>query len=66
MPFYLIDGLRENNDDFIPSEPWNGEKFCDDHVDQGNADSDVEEAVDLITEPRQEGVLLLFKVPIPK
>ncbi|KAG8051727.1 hypothetical protein GUJ93_ZPchr0001g31443 [Zizania palustris] len=49
----LFDGSRENNDDFIPSEPWDDDNFCNDHVDEGNAHSDVEEAVSLITKPRQ-------------
>ncbi len=49
----LVGGSRENTDDFIPSEPWDGDDFCNDHVDEGNGDTDVEDAVDLITKPRQ-------------
>lgn len=48
-----LGGSRENTDDFIPSEPWDGDDFCNDHVDEGNGDTDVEDAVDLITKPRQ-------------
>uniref|UniRef100_A0A0D9V1R4 Condensin complex subunit 2 n=1 Tax=Leersia perrieri TaxID=77586 RepID=A0A0D9V1R4_9ORYZ len=48
-----FDGSRENNDDFIPSDPWDDDNYCNDHVDEGNAASDVEEAVDLISKPRQ-------------
>ncbi|XP_040380033.1 condensin complex subunit 2 [Oryza brachyantha] len=48
-----LGGSRENNDDSIPSEPWDGDNFCNDYANEGNADSDVEEAVDLSTKPRQ-------------
>lgn len=43
----------ENNDDFMPSEPWDDDNFCTDHIDDGNAYSDIEEPVNLINKPRQ-------------
>ncbi|CAL4963329.1 unnamed protein product [Urochloa decumbens] len=43
----------ENNDEFMPSEPWDDDNFCTDHVDEGHACSDVEEPVNLINKPRQ-------------
>ncbi|XP_039847809.1 condensin complex subunit 2-like isoform X3 [Panicum virgatum] len=43
----------ENNHDFIPSEPWDDDNFCTDHVDEGHACSDVEESVNLVDKPRQ-------------
>nr|CAB3473230.1 unnamed protein product [Digitaria exilis] len=43
----------DNNDDFIPSEPWDDDNFCNDDVDEGHACSDVEEPVKLINKPRQ-------------
>ena len=38
----------DNNDDFSPSKPWDGDNFCTDHVDKGYICSDVEEPVNLI------------------
>ncbi|KAK8452888.1 hypothetical protein SEVIR_5G191200v4 [Setaria viridis] len=43
----------ENNDNFMPSEPWDDDNFCTDHIDEGHACSDVEEPVNLINKPRQ-------------
>jgi hypothetical protein len=48
----LIDDSRDNNDDFMPSGPWDDDNLCNDHVDEG-AGSDVEEPVNLIAKPRQ-------------
>nr|CAB3477281.1 unnamed protein product [Digitaria exilis] len=47
------DTPADNNDDFIPSEPWDDDNFCNDDVDEGHACSDVEEPVNLINKPRQ-------------
>jgi hypothetical protein len=35
------------------SGPWDDDNLCNDHVDEGNAGSDVEEPVNLIAKPRQ-------------
>ncbi|KAJ1283725.1 hypothetical protein BS78_03G148400 [Paspalum vaginatum] len=43
----------DNPDDFIPSEPWDDDNFCTDHVDGAHACSDVEELINLINKPRQ-------------
>ncbi|XP_025819043.1 condensin complex subunit 2 [Panicum hallii] len=43
----------ENNDDFIPSETWDDDNFCTNHVDEGHTCSDVEESVNLVDKPRQ-------------
>ncbi|KAL6608069.1 hypothetical protein ACP70R_041132 [Stipagrostis hirtigluma subsp. patula] len=48
-----LDDPMENNDEFIPSGPWDDNSMCDDHVDEGNVCSDVEEPVNLINKPRQ-------------
>lgn len=48
-----LDISRGNDDDFIPSGPWDDDNLCSDHADEGNADSDIEEPVNLITKPRQ-------------
>ncbi|KAK3160964.1 hypothetical protein QOZ80_1BG0069490 [Eleusine coracana subsp. coracana] len=48
-----LDDAVEDNDDFIPSGPWDDDNFCSDHVDEGHAYSDVEEPVSLINKPRQ-------------
>ena len=37
----------------MPSGPWDDDNLCNDHFDEGNADSDVEESVNLIAKPRQ-------------
>jgi condensin complex subunit 2 len=42
----------DNNEDFIPSGPWDDDNFGD-HVDEGHSYSDVEETVSLINKPRQ-------------
>ncbi|WVZ70230.1 hypothetical protein U9M48_018910 [Paspalum notatum var. saurae] len=43
----------DDPDDFIPSEPWDDDSFCNDHVDGAHACSDVAEPVNLINKPRQ-------------
>ncbi|XP_066311943.1 condensin complex subunit 2 [Miscanthus floridulus] len=48
-----LDAPVDNDDDFIPSEPWEDDNFCTDHVDEGYVCSDVEEPVNLINKPRQ-------------
>ncbi|KAL6884596.1 hypothetical protein ACP4OV_010532 [Aristida adscensionis] len=48
-----LDEPLENNDEFIPSGPWDNNNMCGDHVDEGNACSDIEEPVNLINKPRQ-------------
>lgn len=50
----------DNNDDFIPSEPWEDDNFCNDHIDEGHVCSDVEEPVNLINKPRQVCSLLIL------
>ncbi|VAH76669.1 unnamed protein product [Triticum turgidum subsp. durum] len=49
----LIDDSRDNSDDFMPSRPWDDDDLGNDHVDEGDAASDVEEPVNLIAKPRQ-------------
>lgn len=49
----LIDDSRDNSDDFMPSGPWDDDNLGNDHVDEGDAASDVEEPVNLIAKPRQ-------------
>ncbi|XP_037405649.1 condensin complex subunit 2-like isoform X4 [Triticum dicoccoides] len=49
-----LDDSRDNSDDFMPSRPWDNDDLGNDHVDEGDAASDVEEPVDLIAKPRQE------------
>ncbi|VAI49494.1 unnamed protein product [Triticum turgidum subsp. durum] len=49
----LIDDSRDNSDDFMPSRPWDDDNLGNDHVDEGDAASDVEEPVNLIAKPRQ-------------
>jgi len=58
--FFFVDTEVENNHDFIPSEPWDDDNFCTDHVDEGHACSDVEESVNLVDKPRQVCSLLSF------
>lgn len=48
-----LDDSRDNNDDFMPSGPWDDDNLCNNNADEGNADSDVEEPVNLIAKPRQ-------------
>ncbi|XP_037405647.1 condensin complex subunit 2-like isoform X2 [Triticum dicoccoides] len=48
-----LDDSRDNSDDFMPSRPWDNDDLGNDHVDEGDAASDVEEPVDLIAKPRQ-------------
>lgn len=48
-----LDDSRDNNDDFMPSGPWDDDNLGNDHVDEGDAASDVEEPVNLIAKPRQ-------------
>uniref|UniRef100_A0ACD5VR97 Uncharacterized protein n=1 Tax=Avena sativa TaxID=4498 RepID=A0ACD5VR97_AVESA len=48
-----LDDLRDNNDDFMPSGPWDDDNSGNDNFDEGNAGSDVEEPVNLIAKPRQ-------------
>ncbi|XP_047060141.1 condensin complex subunit 2-like isoform X1 [Lolium rigidum] len=48
-----LDDSRDNNDDFMASGPWDDDNLCNDHLDEGNAASDVEESVNLIAKPRQ-------------
>ncbi|VAH61003.1 unnamed protein product [Triticum turgidum subsp. durum] len=43
----------DNSDDFMPSRPWDNDDLGNDHVDEGDAASDVEEPVNLIAKPRQ-------------
>ncbi|VAI49496.1 unnamed protein product [Triticum turgidum subsp. durum] len=43
----------DNSDDFMPSRPWDDDNLGNDHVDEGDAASDVEEPVNLIAKPRQ-------------
>ena len=49
----LIDDSRGNSDDFMPSRHWDDDDLGNDHVDEGDAASDVEEPVNLIAKPRQ-------------
>ncbi|KAM3243794.1 hypothetical protein ACQJBY_055624 [Aegilops geniculata] len=48
-----LDDSRDNSDDFMPSRPWDDDNLGNDHVDEGDAASDVEEPVNLIAKPRQ-------------
>ncbi|VAH76672.1 condensin complex subunit 2 [Triticum aestivum] len=48
-----LDDSRDNSDDFMPSRPWDDDDLGNDHVDEGDAASDVEEPVNLIAKPRQ-------------
>ncbi|VAH61004.1 hypothetical protein VPH35_044447 [Triticum aestivum] len=48
-----LDDSRDNSDDFMPSRPWDNDDLGNDHVDEGDAASDVEEPVNLIAKPRQ-------------
>lgn len=50
---FFVDTPTDNNDDFIPSEPWDDDNFCNDNVDEGHACSDVEDPINLINKPRQ-------------
>lgn len=51
--FLVVDAPVDNDDDFIPSEPWEDYNSCTDHIDEGHVCSDVEEPVNLINKPRQ-------------
>nr|CAD1834777.1 unnamed protein product [Ananas comosus var. bracteatus] len=44
---------REDNSDFVPSTSWDNGSVMDDHVDDGNAFSDVEDPGSLLRKPRQ-------------
>uniref|UniRef100_A0A453EWD9 Condensin complex subunit 2 n=1 Tax=Aegilops tauschii subsp. strangulata TaxID=200361 RepID=A0A453EWD9_AEGTS len=48
-----LDDSRGNSDDFMPSRHWDDDDLGNDHVDEGDAASDVEEPVNLIAKPRQ-------------
>ncbi|XP_020098267.1 condensin complex subunit 2 isoform X2 [Ananas comosus] len=49
----ICDAAREDNSDFVPSTSWDNGSVMDDHVDDENAFSDVEDPGSLLRKPRQ-------------